>query len=1607
MAAKSRDAKTQQINKVITHARKKTDGSNMELLEEFLRHYYSAVAVEDLVARTPADLYAAAASQFEFARKRNSGKPSIRIFNPTSSKHGYTSTHTVIELVNDDMPFLVDSASMAINRAGFSIHLTVHPIFKVMRDDKGALQKIVPPHENLVEGRQESFIRIEIDRETDKAFLKELEQSLLDSMQDVRASVEDWAEMRNCASEIINNLSKQPPQLDPAEVSEGIKFLDWLVNNHFTFIGYREYDLVKDDGEDILKPVSKSGLGILRNHARMSSDKGLVLPKDIRETARARELLIITKANSVSTVHRPSYLDYIGIKRFDENGNVIGERRFLGLFTSSAYSRSPRDIPLLRQKVEQVMLRSRLPFNSHAGKALLHILETFPRDELLQASTDELFEIATGVQQLQERQRVKAFLRRDMFGRYFSCLIYVPRERYNTQVREKIQILLKEQLNGHEVESSAQISESILARVHLIVRTTPWKFPDYDIQAIEENIEEIVRSWLDKLHDAAVERYGEEQGIKLVHRYGESLPPAYREDVKPKAAVFDLEQMEGVQSGDELRMSLYRPTHNPKGLWRFKLFHAEQPLPISNALPMLENMGLKVISERPYEVDLPDDSIIWIQDFDIVYGNANGIAPEDVRDIFQDTFLKVSEGLAENDGFNRLVLAAQLTWREVALMRAYCKYLLQTGIPFSQTYMEQTLVNNAAITRQLVELFAVRFQPNNSKSRTAATEKLTVDIKAALEEVSSLDDDRILRSFLNVINATLRTNYYQQSDNKEIKDYISFKFDPARIPELPLPKPAYEIWVYSPRVEGVHLRGGKVARGGLRWSDRREDFRTEVLGLVKAQQVKNTLIVPVGSKGGFVVKRPPTKDDREAFMAEGIDCYKTFLRGLLDLTDNIVDGDIVPPKQVVRHDDDDPYLVVAADKGTATFSDLANEVAAEYGFWLGDAFASGGSVGYDHKKMGITAKGAWESVKRHFRELGLDTQTTNFSVVGVGDMAGDVFGNGMLLSRHIKLKAAFNHMHIFIDPFPDPEVSFQERERMFNLPRSTWEDYNAELISKGGGVYSRSAKSIKLSPEAREALGIEESVLTPNELIKAILQAPVDLLWNGGIGTYVKAKRETNAECGDRANDALRINGEDLRCRVIGEGGNLGMTQLGRIEFALRGGRVNTDFIDNAGGVDCSDHEVNIKILLNLAMSDDTLSMKQRNKLLLDMTDEVSELVLRDNYMQTQAVTIAEAQAPSRLNEHMHLIRQLEREGRLNRALEFLPDEEVVAERRNAGRGLVRPEMSILFAYAKMDVYDALLASDVPEDSYLANELENYFPQPLQQRYQELMPEHRLRREIIATAVTNSMVHRMGPTFSHRMQEETGASPADVARAYTIAREAFGMRELWVQIEALDNKVPASIQTAMHIQIARLLKHAAHWLLDRPEKSADIANAVDHFTPGIAALTSILESLMGPVEVNAFGETIQQYIDIGVPEALARRIAALRPLYSALDIVDIASAQKIEVQSVAGGYFEIESRLDLGWLREEIEKLPVDGHWQAIARGTLRENLYAQQRRITAVALKKRKKGSPAVAAIRSWMSEREQRIQHAQRMLTDMRSAGSLDFATASVALQEIRKIA
>lgn len=1610
MSQTKQDPRSKHIERALAHVAKKVDAREAPLVEAFIRLYYQSVSNDDLLEHTPQDLFGAAYAHWRFAQDRAPGKPAIRIYNPSAQRDGWKSTHTVCQMVNDDMPFLVDSLSMALSRHGLDIHLTIHPIIGVIRGKDRHIREVTAASSDAAGKAQlESFLHLEIDRQTDAALLAQLEAEIASAMADVQAAVGDWRAMRDKAGQIAAGLDHAADlPLERGEIEEGADFLRWLTKNHFTFLGYREYDLVREDDEDVLCIVGGSGLGILRDPGSDKVSKSfLVLPKDVRRRARAKELLIITKANSVATVHRPGYLDYIGVKRFNADGEVIGECRFLGLFTSTAYSLTARDVPVLRHKVDTVLKRSGLPPASHGGKALLHILETFPRDELFQSSVGDLYETATGVLQLQERQRVKLFIRRDAFGRFYSCLVYVPRDRYTTQIRERVQDILREYLHGKSVESSVQLSESKLARVHIIVRTTPWQFPQFDQREIERQLVLAVRSWQDQLYDALIEKFGEERGVKLYHRYGEHFHASYQEDVKPRAAAYDVEQIDALTDDDSLRMSLYRPSYNPKSLLRFKLFRREQPISISTALPMLEKMGMNVISERPYQMELSDETLIWIQDFEMIYARRADIDPDEVKGIFQDAFAQIWSRNVENDGFNKLVLAAGLTWRETSLLRAYCKYLLQTGAPFSQRYMEQTLVNNADIAKLLVELFDIRLDPAGiGKTRAERAEKCMAALREKLDSVTSLDDDRILRNFVSVIKATLRTNYFQTDAQKQNKPYISFKFDPEKIPELPLPRPMYEIFVYSPRFEAVHLRGGKVARGGIRWSDRREDFRTEVLGLMKAQMVKNTVIVPVGSKGGFIVKRPPADRDREKLMKEVISCYQNFMRGMLDLTDNLVDGKVVPPRDVIRHDPDDPYLVVAADKGTATFSDIANGIAAEYDYWLGDAFASGGSAGYDHKGMGITARGGWESVKRHFRELDIDTQTADFTAVGIGDMAGDVFGNGMLLSRHIRLVAAFNHMHVFLDPNPDAEKSFQERERLFNLPRSTWEDYDAAVISRGGGVYPRSAKQIPVSPEMRTALDVEAESLTPQELIRAILKAPVDLLWNGGIGTYVKSRDETSADVGDRANDALRVNGKELRCRVVGEGGNLGLTQRGRIEYALAGGRLNTDFVDNSAGVDTSDHEVNIKILLNMALGKN-FTVRQRNRLLATMTDEIAELVLRNNYLQGQAITVAESQAAERIEEHAYLIRLLERAGALNRELEYLPNEEALAERRALSRGLTRPELSVLLAYSKITVYSALVDSDVPEDAYLGQELESYFPTPLQKDYRKLMPSHRLRREIIATAITNSIVNRMGPTFAHRMREETGADASAVARAYTIAREAYAMRGIWAEIEALDNQVPAQVQTAMIARTSRLLRHGTRWLLDHMRQRLDISARVPELAPGVVALMEAVENILPEYELQRFRKAQQKLLTVGVPETLAHKIAALDPLYAGMDIVDVAAESGLDVETAGRAYFKLGARLDINWLHEQVEQLQARGHWQAVARGSLREDLYTQHRQLTAQVLSGYNKRDDIDKCLNKWLNTHQNRVEHTQRVIGDMKTAGvSSDFPTLSVAVQEIRKL-
>ncbi|MDQ3238451.1 MAG: NAD-glutamate dehydrogenase, partial [Actinomycetota bacterium] len=1305
-----------------------------------------------------------------------------------------------------------------------------------------------------------------------------------------------------------------------------------------------------------------------------------------------------------ATVHRPSYLDYIGVKRFDENGKAIGERRFLGLYTFSAYSMSAFDIPLVRRKANYVLNQAGFPKDSHNEKDLVEILENFPRDELFQVSKEDLFDISMGILHLQERQHVRLFVRRDDFGRFLSCLVYVPRERYNTTIRERMQDILLDAFGGVSVEFNVRLSESVLARLHFIIYTEQDAPPDYDPVEIESRLVESVRLWTDSLHDALIERFGEERGTELHHDYKEAFPPGYRNGFLARTAAADIGTMEELAAEQDLGMSLYHPLEEPEDFLGFKLFKSGGQISLSGVMPLLEDMGVEVVDERPHKVEPAGKPPVWIYDFGLVHSGEE-LQTSEVKDLFQDAFARAWRGESENDGFNRLVLGARLTWREVSILRAYAKYLRQTGTTFSQNYMEDTLTANPRIARLLAELFQTRFDPNSQAQAPRKAERLTTQIEEALDEVTSLDEDRIMRRFLGGIQATVRTNYFQ-TENGEPKPYLSFKLDPERIPELPLPRPKFEVFVYSPRMEGVHLRGGEVARGGIRWSDRREDFRTEILSLMKAQTVKNAVIVPVGAKGGFVVKHPPSDGGREAFMQEGIACYRTLIRGMLDLTDNIVEDGIVPPPNTVRYDGDDPYLVAAADKGTATFSDIANGISEDYGFWLGDAFASGGETGYDHKGMGITAKGAWESVRRHFRELGTDVDTDEFTVAGVGDMSGDVFGNGMLLSRRIKLLAAFDHRHIFLDPNPDPEKSFEERKRLFELSRSTWADYDGNLISEGGGVFPRAAKSIDISPEVREMLGVDASRLAPNALMSGILSSRVDLLWNGGIGTYVKASGETNVEVGDRANDALRVDGKDLRCRVIGEGGNLGLTQQGRIEFALNGGRVNMDAIDNSAGVDCSDHEVNIKVLLDAIVENGDMTGKQRNELLAEMTEEVGHLVLRDNYLQTQALSNSAAQAASMADVHARYIRSLEHSGSLDRNLEFLPDDEELAERKSRGLGLTSPEFAILLSYTKITLYGALLGSDLPEDDHLRDELERYFPAPLRERFKEQMKGHRLRREISSTRLANEVVNRAGTTFVFRLQEETGAAAPDIVRAYVAAREVFGMRDVWAQIEALDNVVETGIQTRMVLAGRRLVERASRWLLRNRRPPLDIAATVSCFSEGASELAGRIPDLLLDGDREALEETTGQLEEAGVSPELARKVATLDAMFSALDIVDVASATDTSIEAAASVYFTLGDRLELHWLRGHIENLPRDNRWRTLARAALRDDLYNQQATLTSEVLRGTPGDIPAPERIEAWVGAHRGLADRTMQVLRDINASGTFDLSTLPVALREIRNL-
>ncbi|MFF9377665.1 NAD-glutamate dehydrogenase [Streptomyces griseoluteus] len=1598
-----------------------------EAVLAFLQRYYLHTAPEDLADRDPVDVFGAAVSHYRLAENRPQGTANVRVHTPTVEENGWTCSHTVVEVVTDDMPFLVDSVTNELTRQGRGIHVVIHPQVVVRRDVTGKLIEVLPtgPHGELPHDvHVESWIHVEIDRETDRADLKQISADLLRVLSDVREAVEDWEKMREAAVRIADGLRDEPRPADlPApEVDEARELLRWLAADHFTFLGYREYEL---RGDDSLSAKPGTGLGILRSDPHHSEDDEHPvspsferLPADARAKAREHKLLVLTKANSRATVHRPSYLDYIGVKKFDADGNVVGERRFLGLFSSAAYTESVRRVPVIRRKVAEVLERAGFSPSSHDGRDLTQILETYPRDELFQTPPAELQSIATSVLYLQERRRLRLYLRQDEYGRYYSALVYLPRDRYTTGVRLRIIDILKEELGGTSVDFTAWNTESILSRLHFVVRVQPGtelpQLSDADKERIEARLVEATRSWSDGFAEALNAECGEERAAELLRRYSNAFTEGYKADHSPRAAVSDLVHLERLsnEKGNDFSLSLYEPVGAAPGERRFKIYRKGDAVSLSAVLPVLNRLGVEVVDERPYELRRTDRSTAWIYDFGLRLPQTAGGADhlgEDGRERFQDAFAATWTGQAENDGFNALVLSAGLTWRQAMVLRAYAKYLRQAGSTFSQDYMEDTLRNNVHTTRLLVSLFEARMSPDRQKAGLEITDALLEELDAALDQVASLDEDRILRSFLTVIKATLRTNFFQEARDGGPHAYVSMKFDPQAIPDLPAPRPAYEIWVYSPRVEGVHLRFGKVARGGLRWSDRREDFRTEILGLVKAQMVKNTVIVPVGAKGGFVAKQLPDPSvDRDAWLAEGIASYKTFISALLDITDNMVAGEVVPPQDVVRHDGEDTYLVVAADKGTATFSDIANEVAQSYDFWLGDAFASGGSAGYDHKGMGITARGAWESVKRHFRELDLDTQSEDFTVVGIGDMSGDVFGNGMLLSEHIRLVAAFDHRHIFIDPVPDAATGYAERRRLFELPRSSWADYDTSLLSAGGGIFPRSAKSIPLNHHIREALGIEEKIskMTPADLMRTILKAPVDLLWNGGIGTYVKSSAETDADVGDKANDAIRVDGADLRVKVVGEGGNLGLTQLGRIEFALQGGRINTDAIDNSAGVDTSDHEVNIKILLNSLVSDGDMTVKQRNKLLAEMTDEVGALVLRNNYAQNTALANALAQSKDMLHAQARFIRHLVREGHLNRALEFLPTDRQIRERLNQGQGLTGPETAVLLAYTKITVAEELLHTSLPDDAYLRGLLHAYFPTALRERFAEVIDSHPLRREITTTVLVNDTVNTGGTTYLHRLREETGASLEEIVRAQTAARAIFSSSPVWDAVEALDNQVDAAVQTRIRLHSRRLVERGTRWLLNNRPQPLQLAETVEFFADRVEQVWQQMPKLLRGADLEWYQHVYDELSAAGVPAELATRVAGFSSAFPALDIVSVADRTGKEPLDVAEVYYDLADRLHITQLMDRIIELPREDRWQSMARASIREDLYAAHAALTADVLAAGNGTSTPEQRFKAWEEKNAPILSRARATLEEIRSSDAFDLANLSVAMRTMRTL-
>jgi glutamate dehydrogenase len=1594
---------------------KRASNSNSAEVRDVKKLLTRHIAEQDRARFNDEELQAMADNFWNFVQTRKEGEAKLCVFNPSLKKEGYISRHTVIMVANDDMPFLVDSITGELSRMGIGVHLLVHPLLSVERGEKGGC-KSFSEKRGLRDRIHESWMYIEIDETPEAKQLKEIEENIQGVLHQVRLAVTDWQAMRR---KLVQTLSELPRNetagLPSGEREEAGNFLSWLEVDHFTFLGVRDYHVVGTGKNLKLERTKGEALGILRDPISVMFFTDKVegnQPSTMHQFLGRKQLVLATKTHRTSVVHRTSPMDAILIKRFDDAGKLIGERLFVGLFTSNSYSELPKDIPLIRSKISYVIEKAGLDPRSHDGKTLIHILNSYPRDELFQIDADELYQTAMGILDLQQRQHLTLFTRHDAFGRFVNCLIFVPRDQYDTQLRRKFQEVLLKAFNGIALDYNVKITDDPMAQILIGVRTHGSRIPDYDREAVERQLQEVSRSWSRKLQDDLVTGLGENHGLKLSNRYALAFPDAYRDTVTPPYAMSDIAFVEDVLKSGKMEVNLYRPAKADNGQMNLKWYSPGGPVSLSKILPLMRHMGLDVDAVLgPYEVKPAGaEKAVWVQDCQARLVTNRPFDLQHIKGKFEEGLLCAWNNEVESDAYNQLILLADLNWREVVVVRAIGKYLKQAGFSYGEPAVISTLAAHPKAVRLIVDLFDARFDPANGAA--ARSKKCGVAEKQIVEYLNGVeraDQDLILRRYLNVIQNILRTNYFQKVKG-ELKPYVSFKLDSSKIDDLPLPRPMVEIFVYSPRMEGIHLRGGKVARGGIRWSDRREDFRTEILSLMKAQMVKNTVIVPVGSKGGFVVKQPGAS---KSYAEEGVFCYQTLIRGMLDITDNRKGEKIIPPADVVRYDGDDPYLVVAADKGTAKFSDIANALSIDYKFWLGDAFASGGSAGYDHKDMGITARGAWEAVKRHFREIGKDIQKSPFTVVGVGDMAGDVFGNGMLLSPKILLLGAFNHKHIFLDPEPDTAKSFAERKRLYNLPGSQWSDYDKKLISKGGGVFSRDAKTIKLAKQVRDAFGVVSEDITPDGLIRAMLKARVELLWFGGIGTFIKAGDESHADAGDRSSDNLRVNAEEVQALVIGEGANLGMTQQARIAYARKGGRLNTDAIDNSAGVDTSDHEVNIKILFESVIQGGEMTLPERNKLLVKMTDDVGQHVLRDNYLQTLALSLSQARAAELLPLHARLITQLERAGLLNRLVEFLPDDEEIKERLRTGTGLTRPELAVVMAYAKIALYNELLASNLPENPGLEGDLFRYFPSLLRETYAGAIRTHRLRREIISTFATNSIVNRAGPHFTIMMKEKTGKPVPEIVSAYAVTRDIYALRPLWRMLEKLDNVVSAELQYDLLIRMTRTIERTAEWYL----QNTDLSNTAVIITEHKAAVDE-LRDWMEDKGLHLMDENDtarrETYLKAGIPKKLADDVMLLPVLGLVPEIIAIAGPGKRTLQEAAALYFAVEKRFSLFWLRTQVQKMAAENHWQREAVANIVDDLYRVQamlaKRILASPLGAKGKKALNEATLQNliadWVAQESLVTAAFDALVTEIGAAPRLDIAMFTLALRHLSSL-